>query len=156
MALEIERKFLVKDRKYVEMAKESHHIRQSYLNRDPRRTVRVRMSGDDRAFLTVKGRNDGCVRNEWEYSIPAADAIEMAESLTGGWDIDKTRYIVYHDGFTWEVDEFHGHLEGLVVAEVELTSASDAPSLPPFVGREVTGDPRYYNSALVRPCRDNA
>ncbi len=147
MAKEIERKFLVTDSRYKLMAKEVKHIMQAYLNRDPRSTVRVRITGD-KACLTVKGLNDGAVRDEWEYEIPMPDAHSMIERCASGRVINKTRYVVAFEGFDWEVDEFAGDLEGLTVAEIELPSADTQFSLPPFAGSEVTGDPRYYNSSL--------
>ncbi len=147
MAKEIERKFLVADRSYVSMAESHSRLRQSYLSDRPEATVRVRTAGT-RAWLTVKGLNHGAVRDEWEWPIPLEDAEEMAARLSGGWAIDKTRYLVPFGGLVWEVDEFHSRLEGLVVAEVELPSADTEIELPPFVGREVTGDPAYYNSTL--------
>lgn len=148
MALEIERKFLVKDRSYVEMAISHAEIRQAYISDNVNGTVRVRVRAD-RAWLTVKGANDGAVRHEWEYEIPVADAEEMARMLAGGWSIEKVRYIVKYGALTWEVDEFHGRHEGLVVAEVELESADAGIDIPGFAGEEVTGDPRYYNSVLA-------
>ncbi len=147
MATEIERKFLVNDRSYRYMATESREIAQAYLSADVDATVRVRRAGD-RGFITVKGRSRGASRGEWEYEIPLRDAMEMA-ALKGGWSIEKTRYIVPYAGHTWEVDEFHGRHEGLVVAEVELGSEHEAVELPPFAGREVTGDAAYYNSTLA-------
>ena len=147
MAKEIERKFLVKDSSYRHMATSSSHIEQGYLSRDPEATVRVRVR-DDRAFLTVKGRNHGMVRDEWEYPVPAADAEAMAR-LAPSTVIEKRRHIVPYGGLTWEVDEFIGRLAGLTVAEVELPSADVVVELPPFVGREVTGDAAYYNSNLA-------
>lgn len=147
MAKEIERKFLVTSSAYRLMAMKSVHIVQAYLCRDPRSTVRVRIA-DSNAFLTVKGRNDGAVRDEWEYEIPVEDARQMIERCATGTVIEKTRHIVCHEGFRWEVDEFGGSLSGLVVAEIELDSADRSFPLPTFVGEEVTGDPRYYNSSL--------
>ncbi|MDE5750383.1 MAG: CYTH domain-containing protein [Duncaniella sp.] len=149
MAKEIERKFLVVSPDYRMMATESIPMRQTYLSEAPRPTVRIRVGGA-KAWLTVKGLNHGLERDEWEYEIPVADADHMAERLVGGWSIDKTRYIVPYGGWRWEVDEFHGHLEGLVVAEVEISSEDCNPPLPPFVDEEVTGDVRYYNSSLAR------
>lgn len=147
MAKEIERKFLVGDESYKALATENIEIRQGYLSTDPEATVRVRVAGD-KAFLTVKGRNRGAVRNEWEYPVPASDAITML-TCCGGRTVEKTRWIVPAEkGLKWEVDEFHGRHEGLVVAEIELP-AEDTPFVrPAFVGREVTGEPQYYNSAL--------
>ncbi len=147
MGKEIERKFLVRDGSYKEMARKSIAIRQAYISANPDATVRVRV-GDDRAWLTVKGRNRGAVRDEWEWPIAVEEASAMATRLADGWSIDKTRYLVDWKGRTWEVDEFHGRHEGLTVAEVELPAEDADVELPPFVGAEVTGDPAYYNSTL--------
>ncbi|WP_285822847.1 CYTH domain-containing protein [Duncaniella freteri] len=148
MGKEIERKFLVKDNSFIQMTTELRHICQTYISDKPEATVRIRVC-DDHAWITVKGKNDGAVRDEWEYAIPVNDAMEMAERLAGGWNIDKTRYVVIYEGARWEVDVFHGRHDGLVLAEIELSSASDSFVLPPFIGDEVTGDPRYYNSVLA-------
>lgn len=149
MAKEIERKFLVSDGSYADLSVSHSRMRQSYLSDRPEATVRVRISGE-RAMLTVKGPNSGAVRDEWEWPIPVDDAEEMLSRLVLGRSIDKTRYIVPYGGQRWEIDEFHGPLEGLVVAEVELPSADTVIEFPPFVGREVTGDPAYYNSNLSK------
>lgn len=149
MAKEIERKFLVKDNSFAKMATESCDIRQTYLSDRPEATVRLRVRGD-RAYMTVKGKNSGAVRDEWEFEIPVADAEEMASRLAGGWSIDKTRHIVPYGGHLWEVDVFHGRHEGLILAEVELDDADAGIELPPFTGREVTGDAAYYNSVLAK------
>lgn len=146
MAKEIERTFLVDDDSFKDMASFTVHIIQGYLNRDPERTVRVRIRNDS-AFLTVKGKTEGCVRDEFEYEIPLEDGLQMIEMCSGR-VLNKTRYIVLYEGYTWEVDEYHGDLEGLVVTEVEMKSEKDEVPLPPFAGREVTGDPKYYNSQL--------
>lgn len=150
MSKEIERKFLVKDNSFVAMAAEKRRISQGYLSTDADATVRVRVA-DGRAWLTVKGRNAGAVRDEWEYAIPEADAEEMLDRCCGGRRVDKTRYIVPFGGRVWEVDVFAGRLAGLSVTEVELDSAEAAVELPPFAGREVTDDARYYNSVLSDP-----
>ncbi|MDE6309447.1 MAG: CYTH domain-containing protein [Muribaculaceae bacterium] len=147
MATEIERKFMVEDMSFKDMAVSSSRITQGYLSPDKEATVRVR-TRDDHGYLTVKGPNKGAVRSEWEYEIPIDDAIQML-SLSRTRVLDKTRYIVPYDGHNWEVDEFHGALEGLILAEIELPSEDTEVSLPPFVGREVTGDTAYYNSALA-------
>lgn len=147
MAKEIERKYLVNSGEYRQMAKSSRKIVQAYLNRDPRSTVRVRIA-DEKAWLTVKGLNEGAVRDEWEYEIPVADARHMIERCANGTVIEKTRWLVDFGGFCWEVDEFGGSHAGLVVAEIELPEADTQFELPPFVGEEVTGDVRYYNSSL--------
>lgn len=148
MAKEIERKFLVTDTSYVRLAQSVRHIRQTYISTNPDATVRLRIA-DGNAWLTVKGRNSGAVRDEWEYPIPVNDAEEMAERLAGGFAIDKTRYVVDFEGWKWEIDCFHGRHEGLTVAEIEMPSADSNPPLPPFIGKEVTDDPRYYNSTLA-------
>ena len=146
MAKEIERTFLVVDDVYKSMAVKKIHILQGYLNRDPERTVRVRIT-EAKAFLTVKGKTHGFVRDEFEYEIPLSDGLKMLE-LCSGRVLDKTRYIVPYEGRTWEVDEYHKGLQGLVVTEVELENADEEVNVPPFAGEEVSGDPRYFNSQL--------
>lgn len=146
MAKEIERTFLVDDDSYKEMAVFTVHILQGYLSRDPERTVRVRILNDS-AYLTVKGITKGYIRDEFEYEVPLEDGLQMMEMCEGR-KINKTRYIVPFQGFTWEVDEYHGDLEGLIVTEVEMEDPEAEIKLPPFAGREVSGDPKYYNSQL--------
>lgn len=148
MAKEIERKFLVTDDSFISEATAARHIVQAYISTDPRAIVRVRIK-DSEAFLTVKGLTEGCTRDEWEYPIPADEARQMIDRVTSGTVIAKTRYIVESGGRIWEVDRFEGDLEGLTVAEVELPSEDTPLSLPSWAGREVTGDPRYYNSSLA-------
>lgn len=148
MGKEIERKFLVADDSYLSMAGSSRHIMQAYLSTNPDATVRLRVL-DDEAFITVKSRNKGCERGEWEYRVPSADVAEMLEACKIDQVIDKTRHYVDYHGNCWEVDQFHGRLDGLVLAEIELPSADCHFDIPPFAGREVTGDPRYYNSNLI-------
>lgn len=147
MAKEIERKFLVTNTSYRDMSAAEKLIVQAYLNRDPKATVRVRII-DSKAFLTVKGKNEGALRDEWEYPIPVSDARGMIARCASGRVIEKTRFIVPFEGYKWEIDEFGGDLKGLVVAEIELPTEDAKFVLPPFVGEEVTGDPRYYNSSL--------
>lgn len=147
MAKEIERKFLVTDSSYRSMAHASFKISQGYISRRKEGTVRVRVKGD-KAFLTVKGANTGISRNEWEYEIALDDATQMLDTVVEGRPLEKTRYLVNYEGYTWEIDEFEGRLAPLVVAEVEMKSIEENPPLPPFVGREVSGDPAYYNSNL--------
>lgn len=147
MATEIERKFTVIDQSYREMAVRSSHIQQGYLSAKKEATVRVRIR-DHRGYITVKGVNHGAERKEWEYEVPLDDAREML-GLSQTRVIDKTRYVVPFGGRDWEVDEFGGDLAPLVVAEVELPSVDAEVELPPFVGEEVTGDLRYYNSSLA-------
>lgn len=146
MAVEIEYKYLVKNDNYKAMATSKVRIRQGYLNRKPERTVRVRTKGE-RGFLTVKGKNSGASRLEFEYEIPKADAEEML-TLCMPPILDKTRYLVPFEGHVWEVDEFHGIREGLVTAEIELHSEEESYSTPDFIGENVTGDSKYYNSNL--------
>lgn len=148
MALEIERKYLVTDNRYIEMSERSSRIRQGYLNRNPERTVRIRVVDNSRGYLTVKGLTRGDTRAEYEYQIPAEDALEMLRMCEGN-ILDKTRYYVRFGGFLWEVDEYHGSLSPLVVAEIELAESGINYPLPPFVGKDVTGNPKYYNSQLA-------
>lgn len=150
MGKEIERKFLVSSDAYRRLATDSHRIRQGYLSVNPDATVRVRIL-DDRAFLTVKSRNRGAVRGEWEYEIPLSDGEEMLGLCTAGAILEKVRYIVPATTLPlrWEVDEFGGAKAGLVVAEIELPDADTAFEIPDFIGREVTGDASYYNSSLA-------
>lgn len=147
MAKEIERKFLVNGSDYKAKAVKVKKICQGYLSRDPDRTVRVRLIDDVHGFLTVKTRNSGATRGEWEYPVPASDARDMLEACTGL--VEKTRYVVPEaSGLSWEVDEFHGRHEGLVVAELEIPSEDYPFVKAEFIGEEVTGDPKYYNSNL--------
>lgn len=146
MAKEIERTFLVSNDSFKDMATEKIHILQGYLNRDPERTVRIRIAGT-KGYITVKGKNEGYERLEFEYEVPLHDAEQMLY-LCAGRILDKTRYIVPFEGFTWEVDVYHKDLDGLVVTEVELPSSHTQFPIAPFAGREVTGDPAYYNSQL--------
>lgn len=145
MAHEIEHKYLVINDTFLEMSSESHHIMQGYLSRVPERVVRIRLL-DDRGFITVKGKNHGDTRLEFEYEIPVKDARQML-NLCEGKIIDKTRYMVPFEGFMWEVDRFTSPVD-MTVAEIELPTSDTAYPLPPFFGPNVTGDPRYYNSNL--------
>lgn len=148
MAKEIERKFLVTDDTYRSMASSWTKISQGYLSTNPDSTVRIRIK-DDYAFITVKSRNRGVVRNEWEYEIPLCDAEEIMTQCKLSC-LEKIRYIVPFNGHEWEVDEFHGRLSGLVVAEIELANEYEAFDKPSFIGEEVTSDPTYYNSSLIQ------
>ena len=147
MAKEIERKFLVEGDAWRTGARGVPY-RQGYLDTGAGCTVRVRVAGE-RAFLTIKGPPQGAVRDEYEYPIPVADAEELLGRLCSGGCIEKVRHRVTHAGRVWEVDEFTGENAPLVVAEVELKRIDDEVSLPPWVGREVTEDPRYTNAALA-------
>lgn len=149
MHVETERKFLVKDASYKDEAVKSYRIKQGYIAHDGGNTVRVRVR-DNEGFLTIKGPSaNGMSRAEWEIGISLADADALLRLCHGGF-IDKTRHIVPCGGLFFEVDEFHGDNEGLVMAEIELPS-EDAPfAKPSWLGAEVTGDKRYYNSYLTR------
>lgn len=146
MAEEIERKFLVRGSDWRQVKGEI--FRQGYLSSAKERTVRVRVAGD-KGFLTIKGPSSGLSRAEYEYEIPLADASAML-ALCEQPLIEKTRYKIPFGDHTWEVDEFHGLNEGLVVAEVELRSADEEPARPDWVGEEVSHDHRYSNSNLVK------
>jgi adenylate cyclase len=148
MAQEIERKFLVAGTSWKDGATGTL-IRQGYLSSTKERTLRVRIAGG-KAFLTIKGVNRGITRTEFEYPIPVADAETILVALCERPLIEKTRWVVVFEGFTWEVDEFHGENAGLVVAEVELPTAETKPALPPWVREEVSLDPRYLNANLVK------
>lgn len=148
MAQEIERKFLVAGASWKEGAAGTL-IRQGYLSSVSERTVRVRVAGG-KAFLTIKGASRGVTRTELEYPIPIDDAAAMLDALCERPLIEKTRWVVPFEGFTWEVDEFHGENAGLVVAEVELPTTETTPALPPWVREEVSSDPRYFNANLVK------
>ena len=145
--MEIEHKFLVSG-PYKHLATDISHIVQGYLSDDPERTVRIRIR-DNQATLTIKGgsSSDGLSRLEWEQPIPLDQARQLLALCLPG-TIDKHRHIVPYEGHRWEVDEFHGHLEGLTLAELEVPSTHTKFAIPPFLGPEVTGNPRYYNSQL--------
>lgn len=146
MGKEIERKYLVVGEAWKQLA-EGVLFRQGYLNSAKERVVRVRIMGD-RAALTVKGITTGATRLEFEYDIPVADAAELLE-LCEQPLIEKTRYRIPRGELTWEIDEFHGANDGLVVGECELESEDQAVDKPEWIGEEVTGDPRYFNSNLI-------
>ena len=150
MAQEIERKFLVKDNSFKELAYSFSRIAQGYICSGRGRTVRIRIR-DNKGFLTIKGPagENGLSRYEWEKELPLDEAKELMRLCEPGM-IDKTRYLVRSGKHVFEVDEFYGENEGLVVAEVELGSEEEAYEKPDFVGEEVTGDVRYYNSFLMK------
>ena len=149
MAQEIEKKFLVAG-EFKESAKKATRITQGYLSSVPERTVRVRVKGD-KGYITVKGigNDSGASRFEWEKEMPVEDVRDLLKICEPG-VIDKTRYLVDCDGHTFEVDEFYGDNEGLVVAEVELSDENEAFTRPSWLGEEVTGDKKYYNSMLMK------
>jgi len=149
MAIEIERKFLVSG-EFRHLAVKKKKITQRYLSIDPDKTIRIRISGD-KALLTIKGRPraGSFSRREWEYEIPETDAAEMMNLCLPG-SIEKTRYLVPAGKHLFEVDEFHGNNQGLIIAEIELSSESEEFEKPEWLGREVTGDPQYYNANLIK------
>ena len=146
--MEIERKFLVRDSSYKQLAHNSSHIRQGYIWSGHGRTVRVRLR-DDEGYLTIKGPSldGGLSRYEFEKAISREEAEQLMRLCEPG-IIDKTRYLVSSGQHTFEVDEFHGDNDGLVMAEVELKAPDEPYQKPPFIAEEVTGDRRYYNSHL--------
>lgn len=150
MHIETERKFLVLDDSYKAQAVKAYRIKQGYIAHDGGNTVRVRIR-DAQGFLTIKGPSlDGLSRKEWEKEIPLQDAEDLFLLCHGG-SIDKTRHLVpAGEGRFFEVDEFHGDNEGLVMAEIELSQAGESFPRPSWLGAEVSGDKRYYNSYLTR------
>ncbi len=148
MSKEIERKFLVVNDSYRALATGIIEIAQGYISTDPDCTVRVRLAGNN-GFITIKSRNVGAVRNEWEYPITESAAHALLDSSCRSGIISKRRFIVpAENGLKWEVDEFGGNLHGLVVAEIEIPSEDTEFEKPAFIGDEVTDDPRFFNSAL--------
>jgi adenylate cyclase len=154
MGIEIERKFLVKKDKWAQVVKtERSHFRQGYIISDPQKTIRVRLT-DTEGFLTIKGQTVGVARPEFEYSIPKEDAQQLLDNFCSS-EISKIRHFIPHDGHTWEVDEFLGQNEGLIVAEIELQSEDEAFALPDWIDREVTSEKKYTNSNLsVKPYKN--
>lgn len=149
MAQEIERKFLVKG-EFKNLAKKETRITQGYLSSVPERTVRVRVKGE-KGFITIKGigNESGASRYEWEKEIPTEEVKELLKICEPG-VIDKTRFLVEAGEHTYEVDEFYGENQGLIVAEVELNSEDEKFEKPEWLGEEVTGDVKYYNSMLMK------
>jgi adenylate cyclase len=148
MNLEIERKFLVKNDNYKKEAFQKSYIKQGFLNSDKERTVRIRII-DEKAFITVKGKSndEGTTRFEWEKEISVKEAQDLM-LLTEKGMIEKSRYFVKNNHHTYEVDEFFGDNIGLVVAEIELGSEEEYYEKPTWLGKEVTGEVKYYNSTL--------
>ena len=149
MAIEIERKFLVKG-PFKVFAESEAEVIQTYLSSDPQRIIRIRKMGA-KAFLTIKSgsRASTIERKEWEFEIPAIEADEIIEISIPG-KIEKTRYYIPAGKHTWEVDEFHGKNEGLIIAEIELSSVDETFEKPQWLGKEVTGNPDYYNVNLIK------
>lgn len=148
MAVEIERKFLVRDTSWKDQVRRSIVIKQGYLSTDPDRTVRIRIKGE-RGVLTVKGRSQGVSRAEFEYEIPRADAEAML-LLCDDVPIEKIRHEILVGGKLWELDVFEGQNQGLVLAEIELVVEHEAFEVPAWAGQEVSGDVRYFNSFLSK------
>ena len=144
---EIERKFLVDHKKWRQLDKpEPTHLRQGYIVNEVNKTIRVRIAGEQ-AYLTIKGPTTEISRSEYEYPLPLKDAIELLDNFAVSW-IEKKRYRINFAGHLWEVDEFLGDNLGLIVAEIELEHEAAEFELPGWVGVEVSGDKRYYNSSL--------
>ena len=148
MAKEIERKFLVKLAAWTPQSGGKYY-KQGYLNSQKERVVRVRIAGD-KGQLTIKGITTGVTRAEFEYPISIEDAGLMLDNLCEKPLIEKHRHKEVHGGKTWEIDVFHGDNEGLVVAEIELGSEDEAFERPTWLGEEVSSDPRYFNSNLLK------
>ena len=147
MAVEIERKFLLDTIPQSEISK-SKIVKQGYMFNNERQVVRVR-SMDQDYFLTIKSSTKGLSRLEFEYAISEEDARDMFQHLCGSNVIEKTRHYIEHKNHLWEVDEFHGKNQGLIVAEIELESEDETFQRPDWVGDEVSHDPRYYNMNLI-------
>ena len=148
MGIEIERKFLVSGDGWRSIGVGTLY-RQGYIPTDNKATVRVRVAGET-GYLTIKGKTEGIGRAEYEYPIPVLDAILMLDTLCQKPLIEKIRYRIPIEDLIWEVDEFSGENEGLIIAEVELNSEDQVIALPDWIGREVTGDTRYYNVNLIK------
>ena len=149
--MEIERKFLVNKEKWELVSKPSpKRIVQAYLVRTPEKTIRVRIK-DEKGFLTIKGPTVGISRSEFEYEIPLNEANELIEQFADK-IIEKYRFEITIGNHLWEVDEFHGKLEGLMIAEIELTSEDEAFEKPDWVTEDVSMDQQYFNSNLVERC----
>jgi adenylate cyclase len=149
MAIETERKFLVKG-EFKHLASRAINIVQAYLSIDPEKTIRIRLA-DNEAFLTIKTRIKGesLTRNEWEFSIPVNEAEDILRICLPG-KIVKTRYLIPFSDHTFEVDVFHDKNEGLIIAEIELSFENEQFNRPDWLGVEVTGNPEYYNSNLIK------
>ena len=151
MAIEIEHKFLLTDESWREKVKKAIIFKQGYLSSMPTTSIRVRIC-DEQAWLNIKSATIGNKRMEFEYEIPLTDANQIIELLCKKPIIEKTRHYVEHEDNTWEIDEFHGENQGLIVAEIELDSETQPFTIPEWIGQEVTHDVRYYNNYLaVKP-----
>ncbi|MDO1445260.1 CYTH domain-containing protein [Rhodocytophaga aerolata] len=149
MGLEIEKKFLIKDDSWKNQLTTGVYYRQGYISSHPDRVVRIRTI-ENMAYLTIKGKTMGAVRSEYEYEIPYEEAIEMLTQLCEKPLIEKIRYKLMYNNLLWEIDEFEAENKGLVVAEVELEDEFQPIDLPPWIGEEVTMQPKYYNASLIK------
>ena len=149
MAQEIEHKFLVRDDSWRKEVYRFVPLRQGYLVSDPVRSVRIRITAD-KPYLNIKSGALGVSRSEYEYEIPLPDAREILEQLCSKPLLEKTRHFVRYGDHVWEIDVFEGDNAGLVVAEVELAALGESFARPPWLGEEVSHDPRYYNSELAK------
>lgn len=147
--MEIERKFLLKNDDWRKKITQSIRIKQGYISTNPNHTVRIRIT-DSKAFLTIKGKGSDISRPEYEYEIPIKDAEEIFELFCQEANLEKTRHIVDFCNHRWEIDEFHKRHLGLIIAEVELKEEKEPLTLPEWIGQEVTGNSKYYNSNLVK------
>ena len=154
MGVEIERKYLVKQDQWEDLEKPRGEMyRQGYLLTDPQKTIRVRQTSD-KGFLTIKGLSVGATRAEYEYEIPFGEAKELLDQFAVA-ELSKIRYKIVFDNYLWEVDEFLAENNGLIVAEIELSSEDENFDIPDWIGEEVTGEEKYYNSNLViEPFKD--
>ena len=149
MGIEIERKFLLKTNLWKKISHRSSKMSQGYLVQGAERSVRVRVDDSGKAFINIKSSTNGISRLEYEYQIPLSDADEILSQVALKPIIEKTRYYVDIDNHTWEIDVFTGANQGLVVAEIELSSEDESFTKPDWVGEEVSGDTRYYNQNLI-------
>ncbi|SDP79829.1 CYTH domain-containing protein [Mucilaginibacter sp. OK268] len=147
MAIEIERKFLVDHEQWRILNKpEGKHYRQGYILSDDIKTIRVRVT-DEHGYITIKGKTKGISRLEYEYTIPVNEGVELLNNFAVS-ELEKIRYCISYEGKVWEVDDFLGENQGLLVAEIELEDEAETFKLPQWITVEVTGDKKYYNSAL--------
>lgn len=147
MGIEIERKFLVDHEQWRQLSKPAgKHYRQGYILSDDIKTIRVRVT-DEHGYITIKGKTKGISRLEYEYTIPVNEGVELLNNFATS-ELEKTRYCISYEGKIWEVDDFLGENQGLLVAEIELEDETETFKLPPWITVEVTGDKKYYNSAL--------
>jgi len=149
MAEEIERKFLVKNDSWRQLAESSKVMKQGYLSENPAKAVRIRVAGDH-AWLTIKGLSDTISSPEFEYEIPVPDAEFMLSHMCDQGLVEKERFYIRHQGHLWEVDEFYGVNRGLILAEIELTDKDELFAKPDWLDKEVSEDPRYFNVRLMQ------